>query len=592
MKVLIAAPYIYKQEWPEFTRNQTGFGIMVNEILESVSDDVDVYFLSHVITKGHEKVLKHTWGNVFGGARLKDWKNGFKYFIKYTQGISGRLRYFYYALNAGCVRKTINEIKPDIVHIHGIGVQTKHYIDCCEEVGVPYVVTLHGLIGLDESIKAPSWDKQIEKEFLISADKHGVPVTVISTGMKRRIEENYLHHEANNITVVCNGTRIPYIEELVNLPALDLRDKFQLVDEKIIVVNGTVCNRKNQIQIVRALKNVKTPFHAFLCGADDSQGLVQTEINKAGLKNSVHILGFLPKYLVNQVLDQSDLNVVASIDEGYGLSIIEAYQHGVPTVSFADIDAVRYLYDERAMIKVDERTDDTLAEGIEKGLNLQWNKAWIKDYSNSFSLEKYAELFLNEYKDALLNDRYISIAKTCDFLTVKRRQGYKILSYVGNISDNKNQIELVNQMSNLIDLKAIAVLAGREADAGKVRKLVINNYDENVILTGFCSEMDSIWMNVDINILLSKNDGFGLSVIEGYMRGIPSIMRQSLDAYNDVNGVGTYGLIDNDDLKSFIKGMNKYYDFNNLIDSSKRFSLKYMKDRYIEIYKCGVSNEI
>ena len=364
MKVLIAAPYIYKQEWPEFTRNQTGFGIMVNEILESVSDDVDVFFLSHVITKGHEKVLKHTWGNVFGGAGLKDWKNGFKYFIKYPQGISGRLRYFYYALNAGCVRKIINEIKPDIVHIHGIGVQTKHYIDCCEEVGVPYVVTLHGLIGLDESIKAPSWDKQIEKEFLISADKHGVPVTVISTGMKRRIEENYLHHEANNITVICNGTRIPYIEELVNLPALDLRDKFQLVDEKIIVVNGTICNRKNQIQIVRALKNVKTPFHAFLCGADDSHGLVQTEINKAGLKNSVHILGFLPKDLVNQVLDQSDLNVVASIDEGYGLSIIEAYQHGVPTVSFTDIDAVRYLYDERGMIKVDERSDDALAEGI------------------------------------------------------------------------------------------------------------------------------------------------------------------------------------------------------------------------------------
>ncbi len=585
MKVLIATPYIYKQEWPEFTKNQTGFGIMVNLIFESVSDDADVYLISHVITKGHEKVIKHTWGNVFGGARLKDWKNGFKYFFKYTQGIKGRLRYFYYALNAGCFRKTINEIKPDIVHIHGIGVQTKHYIDCCEEARVPYVVTLHGLIGLDESIKAPSWDKQIEKDFLISSDKQGVPVTVISTGMKRRIEENYLHHEANNITVVCNGTRIPYTEELVNLPVLDIRDKFQLVDEKIIVVNGTLCNRKNQIQIVRALKKVKTPFHMFLCGADDSQGLVQTEINKVGLNNSIHILGFLPKDLFNQVLDQSDLNIVASIDEGYGLSIIEAYKHGIPTVSFADIDAVRYLYDDRAMIKVDERTDDALAKGIERGLNLQWNKDWIKDISDSYSLEKYVELFKNEYNETLINGGYISIAKICDFLAIKRRQGYKIISYVGNISDNKNQIELVNQMPNLVDLKVIAVLAGKEADGGKVRNLVIDNYDENVILTGFCSEMDSIWVNVDINIFLSKNDGFGLSVIEGYMRGVPSIMRKSLDAYYDVNGVGTYGLDDNDDLKSIIKGIDKEIAFKNIINFSKRFSLDFMKESYIETYK-------
>ena len=225
-------------------------------------------------------------------------------------------------------------------------------------------------------------------------------------------------------------------------------------------------------------------------------------------------------------------------------------------------------------------------------MNIQWNKEWIKDFSYSFSLEKYAELFKNEYKDALINGGYISIAKTCDFLSIKRRQGYKIISYVGNISDNKNQIELVNQMPNLIDLKAIVILAGREADGGKVRKLVIDNYDENVILTGFCSEMDSIWVNVDLNILLSKNDGFGLSIIEGYMRGVPSIMRMSLDAYNDVSGVGTYGINDNYDLKSIIKEMNKNYDFKCLIESSKRFSLRYMKDRYIETYRFGVNNEI
>ena len=41
MKVLIATTYIYKKEWPEFTKNRTGFGIMVNDIFESVSEEND-----------------------------------------------------------------------------------------------------------------------------------------------------------------------------------------------------------------------------------------------------------------------------------------------------------------------------------------------------------------------------------------------------------------------------------------------------------------------------------------------------------------------------------------------------------------------
>lgn len=398
MKVLIATPYIYKQEWPEFTRNRTGFGLMVNDIFESVSEDADVYLLSHVITEGHEKVLKHTWGNVFGGARLKDWWKGFKYFFRYNQGIKGRIRYFYYALNTGSIRKAIKNISPDVVHIHGIGLQIKPFIDVCEEEGVPYIVTLHGLIGLDKSISAAAWDKQMEKDFLVEADRKGIPVTVISTGMKRRIEENYLHHEAKNISVVCNGTRIPFNEELIKLDEIDLRKQYHLTDEKIIVVIGSVCDRKNQIQIVRAIRNVKTPCRVFFCGADASHGVVQDAINKAGLSNKIHILGFLPREKVEQVLEQSDLNLVASKDEGFGLSIIEAYSHGVPTVTFSDLDAVPDLFDEHAMIKVEERSDEALAEGIEKGLNHQWDRAWIREYAKGFSLEKLAEQYKAEYQ--------------------------------------------------------------------------------------------------------------------------------------------------------------------------------------------------
>ena len=120
MKVLIATSYIYNKDWPEFTRNRTGFGMMVNDIFESVSKKVESYLLSLVITEGHGNVLKHTWLDVFKCAKLSDWVNGFRYFFGYRQSFFNRAKYFYYALNAGTLRQTIKSIKPEVVHIHGI----------------------------------------------------------------------------------------------------------------------------------------------------------------------------------------------------------------------------------------------------------------------------------------------------------------------------------------------------------------------------------------------------------------------------------------------------------------------------------------
>lgn len=593
MKVLIATTYIYKKDWPEFTRNRTGFGIMVNDIFESVSEAAETYLLSQVITEGHGKVLRHTWADVFGSARPRDWGKGFQYFFGYQQGLKSRIKYFYYALNSGCIRKTIRTIKPDVVHIQGIGAQIRPFIEVCEEEKVPYIVTLHGLIGLDKTVRAAAWDKQMEKDFLIEADKRGIPVTVISTGMKRRIEKNYLGHEAKNITVVCNGTRIPYDENLINEEQLDLRNKYGLTDEKIIVAIGSLCERKNQIQIVRAMRMVKTSCHLFLCGGDAFNGAVQKAVDEAGLNNRIHLLGFLPREKVDQVLEQADLNVVASKDEGFGLSIIEAYSHGVPTVTFADLDALPDLFDERSMVTISERSDEALAGGIENSLVMHWNKAWIREYAKSISLEKLTEQYKVEYTEALTRGGVLSIAKTCDYLAIKRMLGYRVLAYIGNFTDNKNQIELVRLMPEWKDKKILVVLVGREMDEGQVRQYVANNKLDNVILAGFCSEMDSIWSETDLNVFLSKNDGFGLSIIEAYCHGIPTVAYDDLDAIQDVYDQKSMIIVRRRNRDALLKdieaGIVRQWNTKWIINYSKRFSLNAMRKKYIDVY-CNNAN--
>lgn len=404
MKVLIACNYIYRKEWPEFTRNRTGYGIMVNDIFESVSENIDTYLISHVINMKHGKVLRHTWGDVIVNARPKDWIKGFNYFFSYNQRIQERVKYFYYGLNSGAIRKAIRSIKPDLVHIHGIGIPIKPFLDACEEEDVPYIVTLHGLIGLDDTVLAAQWDKLMEKSFLIEADKKGIPVTVISSGIKKRIEEKYLCHKASNITVVCNGTNISKDNNLdTNEDYMNLRKKYNLSDEKIVVVIGSVCERKNQIQIVRAMATgkIKTKCHVFMCGADTTNGEVQRIVDEYKLDTVIHFLGFLSRRTIVQILNQADLNVVASRDEGFGLSIIEGFSYGVPSVTFSDLDAIEDVYDNQSMVIVEGRSDDALAQGIEKALTTRWDKQRIAEYSKRFSLSNMAKLYQDEY-DKLL----------------------------------------------------------------------------------------------------------------------------------------------------------------------------------------------
>ena len=107
MKILFATSYIYNKELPEFTKNRTGFGMMVNDIFESVSKRAESYLLTQVITNGHENVLKHSCLDVLKCARLSDWVNGVRYFWGFKQSFFNRVKYFYYALNAGTDRKSV-----------------------------------------------------------------------------------------------------------------------------------------------------------------------------------------------------------------------------------------------------------------------------------------------------------------------------------------------------------------------------------------------------------------------------------------------------------------------------------------------------
>ena len=403
MKILFAAPYIYDKRYEEFTKNSTGFGMLMAQIYERVGKDNVAYLTTYVLTKGHGNILPHTLWSVIRYMQWKDLLQGIRWAFKYKQGIAGRLRYLFVCLNKGYLRHIIRQLQPDVVHINGVILPNKPYIEVCEELGIKYVVTLHGLLGLDDSVKTPKWNKEHEKEVLLNCEKRNIPVTVISTGIKKRIEKHYLEAPSRCITVVPNGTNIA---PEIGIPGINLRKIYHIPDDAgIAVAVGNICTNKNQIQIVEAIplvrQNAKTDLYVFFCGKDCADGAVQKRIEELGLTDHVFMLGFVPREQLGNLYAQSDFHILASANEGFGLGIIEAFVYGLPSVTFADLDAIPDLYEESTMLLCQNRSTEALAEAIVRTMDKDWDKSKIITHSKKFSLEQMAKNYLQVFEKAL-----------------------------------------------------------------------------------------------------------------------------------------------------------------------------------------------
>lgn len=395
MKILMLTGYFFDGLHKEFSRNKTGLGLLVTEIMTAVGAKETVVTETFRITDGFELVTDlgscnvrcHSKWMIIKHLKLRDIIKAIDAFLHSKKDIRARIHEAFYWISAGVIRNAIREEKPDIVHVHDMH---SVFIDACETMKVPYVVTQHGLNGFREDIGHIYHDA--EKAFFEKAYQKKIPVTVISTGMKNRIEKMYLNGiVADNIAVVTNGTNI----------SRAYKDNDNEERARCITVIGSICHNKNQQQIVEAVNLLGDRLRDYcicICGVDRLNGLLQNKVKEYGLEDRIRFMGFLTPEEIAKLLEKAELNVMASKDEGFGISMIEGFVHGVPSVTFEDLYAVPDIYDEKAMVLCRERSDKALAEAIEKALITDWDREYIRKHAEKFSLQSMADRYIAVYK--------------------------------------------------------------------------------------------------------------------------------------------------------------------------------------------------
>lgn len=461
MRVLHFAAYVTIDNYPGFSRSTSGYGYMTIDIATAIarrSAEVGVEVLTQAnLTPGMDykglRLLKHTWKSVLTSMRLSDAVRALKTMVADKTPLRKLPNILLYHLSVGYFLRMVRNNRYDLIHIHGIDNYTAPVIRACDRYGFRYLVTLHGLNSFNDSIRISAYEKQLEKELLLRAQQHSLPLTVISTGIKTTIvhflEETIRRDASGDTSGRAAMGKMPPISVIPNavsevVPAATSPDLYTTYaippGQLILLCVGNLSFNKNQLQVARAFQllpdEVKQQLTVLFLGYDTTGGQLEAEINsfnftagqpEAELNNSnstagqpeaepnsfnssagqpeiirphrkLIVAGNIPRQQMAAYYQQAHFNVLASIREGFGMSIIEALQYGVPTLTFSDLDAVPDVYHPETMVVVDQRTDEALAQGMVELISRKWDKDRILQQASLFSAGTMADRYLALYK--------------------------------------------------------------------------------------------------------------------------------------------------------------------------------------------------
>lgn len=219
------------------------------------------------------------------------------------------------------LRRDIRLNRYDIIHVHlGLGA----LVGCIASIGmaIPVLYTLH-------AVRSPV-RTSAEKFCDAFAAKFVTKFIAISTAVR---DSYQALADIRSMGIVTNGIELMHFNPGTISNAIP----------RIICVAGLRHRIKGQDILLKALRCLKERgmrFHCQLVGEGLSRSFLEQMVQELNLPENVEFLGV--RFDVPQLLAKSDMLVLPSRSEGFGLAIIEAMASGVPVVA-SNIDGPREI---------------------------------------------------------------------------------------------------------------------------------------------------------------------------------------------------------------------------------------------------------
>jgi glycogen synthase len=254
----------------------------------------------------------------------------------------------------------------DLIHAHDwltymAGVEAK------KVSGKPLVVHMHAteFDRSGENINQSVFD--IERSGMMAADR-----VIAVSNMTRSIVINRHGIDASKVVTVHNGVEPPDSTRYV--------DTKRHVKEKIVTFLGRITYQKGPEYFVEAAYKVlqRDPDVRFvMAGSGDLLTKMIKRVAELGISTKFHFTGFLKGDDVDKMFGMSDVYVMPSVSEPFGISPLEAMRSNVPVIISKQSGVAEIL---KHAIKVDFWDIDAMADAIYGLLNYSSLPQMFKNY--------------------------------------------------------------------------------------------------------------------------------------------------------------------------------------------------------------------
>jgi glycosyltransferase involved in cell wall biosynthesis len=201
--------------------------------------------------------------------------------------------------------------------------------------------------------------------------------------------------ERSDLIIAVSAFTAGQVESLLGIPRSRIRVVHHGVDpaaerspltDKIILFVGAIQKRKNVLRLVEAFERTQPGWKLVLAGsAGYGAQEIRDAIARSPRRSDIEMCGYVTAAALEQWYRTASIFAFPSLDEGFGIPVLEAMAHGIPVLT-SDSSALREVAGDAALLV--EAND---SGAIANGLNLLLRNETIRRHLGQRGLERCAK---------------------------------------------------------------------------------------------------------------------------------------------------------------------------------------------------------